>query len=305
MKGARVEAARRAGEGGPGARGGVALMLAVWILLVLGFVSLEVLAQVRARVDSASWERSRAASRYAAESGVVAVQALLDELVRGAATDEGDLSGVYPALVEEVTAWGERPLGSARFQVAVEDLNARVDLNRSRPELVQGLLAQFTDTERARILAERLTGGEHPPLMHLEEFQRVPGAGDSLAAAVAPYVTVWGDGRINANTAPVEVLAAVPNVGAVAARTLAAARAGGTLRSRVAVYSTLAEGQAGAVDSRLPDLVTEARRVLVVSRGWDSGHPYTHEVQVVLEILTSGLVTGPRVRVHQWMERGR
>jgi type II secretory pathway component PulK len=123
---------------------------------------------------------------------------------------------------------------------------------------------------------------------------------------MAPYVTVRGDGRINVNTAPIPVLAAVPEIGEVAARSLVTDRdRTGALASGLAVYSRLAEISRSAVSTRMPDLVTTPRRVLVVSRGWEDGRPYTHEVQAVFDVVTSGLVTGSRVRPRFWTERGR
>jgi len=310
-------------------------MLVLWVLLVLGAASLQVLAEVRSRVDVAALARSRTVARYAAESGVTAAQTLLDEMVHAAAspTDQARLFDEYRRTVE---AWGERQIGSGRYQVAVEDLNSRVDLNQSRTLVLQGLFRQFVSDPQADALVRALRGSEEEeeevtrdtvdlsasdqgtaasfggqastarPLMHLEELTLVPGFGDSLLAAIAPYVTVQGDGRINVNTAPVPVLAAVPEIGDVAARSFVDARdRRGPLASGLAVYSQLAEISRGAVSARMPDLVTTPRRVRVVSRGWEDGLPYTHEVQAVFEVVSSGLVTGSRVRPRFWTERGR
>jgi len=305
----------------------VALILVLWLLLVLGMASLQILAEVRSRVDGASLLRSRTVARYAAESGVEAARTLLDEMVRRAASP-GEQALVFDEYQRAVAAWGEQGIGSGRYQVVVVDLNSRVDLNRSRTVVLQGLLAQFVSAPDAEALVRALRGSAEAdeavpsatepdsafaepeaatrPLRHLEELALVPGFGDSLMAAIAPYVTVKGDGRINVNTAPLPVLAAVPEIGEVAARSLVAARdRRGPLASALAVYSALAEISRGAPSSRMPGLVTTPRRVLVVSRGWEEGQVYTHEVQAVFEVLTSSLVVGSRVRPRDWTERGR
>jgi general secretion pathway protein K len=316
-------------------RRGVALMLALWVLLVLGVASLQVLGEVRARVAVASLARSRTVARYAAESGVLAAQTLLDEMIRSAEPAEQAL--VFEEFRRTVEAWGERPIGDGRYQVVVEDLGSRVDLNRSRVQVVQGLLRQSVSDAEAAELVRALRGWaeedeeESPgeaggaagpdqdldpsfdeldlsgrPLMHLEELLRVPGFTDSLAAAIAPYVTVWGEGRINVNTAGVRVLASVPGVGDVAAQSLVAAREQeGALASGVAVYSRLSELSGGTASSRMPDLVTVPRRVLIVSRGWEEGRPYTHEVEAVFDVIASRLVTASTVRPRFWTEQGR
>jgi len=125
-------------------------------------------------------------------------------------------------------------------------------------------------------------------------------------AELAPYVTVSGDGLIDVNAAPLEVLAAVPYVGAIGARALIAARErSGPLTSRIAVYSTITEGGGSGFDSRMPDLVTAPRRVLVVARGWEDGQPQSREVQAVFEVLASSMVVGSRLRLRAWTERVR
>lgn len=320
-----------------GDRRGAALVLALWVLLVLGMASLEVLAAVRGRVDAAAFFRARTVGRYAAESGVEATRALLDRLVREAPAS--DQAAVYSRFREEVEAWGPVPIGTGRYQVAVEDLNGRIDLNRSRPEVLLGLIAQFVSTSEAEDLVLALRGpgaladvgdpnlDEDPgadfsdqdlgvledapsdgavAVRHLEELARVPGFTDSLVAALAPYVTVSGDGLLNVNSASEPALAAIPYVGEVGARSLIARReAAGPLASRVAVYSALAEGGLTGLDSQVPDLSTTSRRVLVVVRGWEEGYAYSHEIQAVFEVLTSSLVVGSRLRLRSWAERAR
>lgn len=321
-----------------GDRRGAALVLALWVLLVLGMASLEVLAAVRGRVDAAAFFRARTVGRYAAESGVEATRALLDRLVREAASPP-EQAAVYARFREEVGAWGPVPIGTGRYQVAVEDLNGRIDLNRSRPEVLLGLIAQFVSTSEAEDLVLALRGpgaladvgdpdlaedpgadftdqdldvlGDAPSdggviVRHLEELARVPGFTDSLVAALAPYVTVSGDAVLNVNSASEPALAAIPYVGEVGARSLIARReAAGPLASRVAVYSALAEGGLTGLDSQIPDLSTTPRRVLVVVRGWEDGYAYSHEIQAVFEVLTSSLVVGSRLRLRSWAERAR
>jgi general secretion pathway protein K len=316
---------------------GAALVLALWVLLVLGMASLQILAEARARVDTAALARSETVARYAAESGVVAAEALLDGLVRGASPQEQAL--VFEQLRAEVAVRGVVPLDAGRYQVVVEDLNSRIDLNRSSPEILEGLLAQFVSPGTAGSLVRALWGEElgadevlpdefpppadsagpdgrvdealpglalDRPLMHLEELTLVPGFSETLVAAIAPYVTVSGDGFINANTAPEPVLAAVPDVGDVRAPSLVHRRdRDGPLTSKVALYSALAEGGTPDIDPQLPDLVTATRRVLVVARGWEEGHPYTHEIQAVFEVVTTSPVRGPYVALRSWSERGR
>ena len=307
------------------------LRTADWVLLVLGLASLRVLGELRPRVDVASLARSRVVSRYAAESGVIEAQWLLEQIVRASATPE-DQAHAFADFQSRIELMGPRELGSARYQVVVEDLNAKVDLNRSSELVVSGLLEQFVSRESAQALVSALAtfrgarsrieadgsgpdsgigtlgaaAGGGRPITRLEELSRVPGFGDSLAALLAPYTTVWGDGLINVNTASLPVLAAVPEIGDAAAQFLIASRQRGrTYSSTAAVSSELTDESGGAAGSRMRDLTTTTRRVLIVSRGWEDGHPFSHEVQAVFDVITSRLVTGSRVRLRYWVERER
>ncbi len=306
-------------------------MLTLWLLVVLGAASLQVLTEVRARIDAAALARARPTATYAAESGFVAARALLDGMIRSVDSFEDQVL-VFPEFQRTIASWGERPVGSGRYQVVAEDLNARIDLNRSRAVVVEGLLRQFVSAERAVELVESLRGAEaleaegEPafaespggesgdgtlptaarPLMYLEDLALVPGFGEALPATLAPYVTVWSDGFVNVNSADERALAAIPEIGPSAAEALVSARErGGPLPSTVAVYAEMSAGGAAGVSSRLPGVTTTPRRVLLVSRGWEEGHPYTHEVRVVVDVLFSRLVTGSRVRVRSWSEAGR
>jgi type II secretory pathway component PulK len=310
-------------------------MLAVWVLLVLGFVSLQVLAQARGRVDVATIARTQTVARYAAESGVVVARALLEELVQAAESPEAQ-ARVFGEFERALEAWGVQEIGTGRYQVVVEDLNARVDLNESRDEVLEGLFRQFVGDPRAGELVEALRAwgldgpavdalpgeGAEPddglealvraqmsdraPIMHLEELALVPGFDPALVFELAPYVTVGSDGRINANSATLPVLAAIPEVGPVAAQTLDDARLDGSpFPSRVALLSAIREGRGGDVGSQLPDLITVPRRILLAARGWEEGHPFTHEARVVLEVRWSQLIRGDRTVMESWVDASR
>jgi len=174
-------------------------------------------------------------------------------------------------------------LGGARFGVAALDLNARIDLNRADVATLRGLFGQFTSDARADTVAAAL---KLNPIRRLAELSRVPGIDDSLALAVAPYVTVWSDGLVNINSAPEPVLAALPGV-AAAAPGIVARREGGE------VFATLdpvhPPSMPGVVAAAL--LVSTApSRLMLVSRGWQDGHPLTHEIQAVFAIVGRRLV---------------
>lgn len=316
---------------GPAAcrRRGVALMLVLWLVVVLGTVAIGVAASVRGEATVVANLRARSAARYAAESGVaVARERLLSLLV--ATPDATERARAFQNLDRRFDDLTEAAIGPARFGVAVADLNSRLDLNHAEPATLRNFLLQFSAEREASAVAAAIEdwrdedglvrpggaeAGEYEragspfepsdaPLERLEELRRVRGISDSLAHRIAPFVTVDGDGRININTAPREVLAALPGVGPGGARSLLARRAAGEIFSSAAVIEQLTrrgaatrdEGPAGGaiLASRTS---TVPSRVLIVSRGWQSGHPLTHEIQAVYA------VAGARLTLRAWRER--
>ena len=279
-------------------RRGVALMLVLWLMVVLGVIATAVATASHGETTLVSNLRARVTARYAAESGVALATGRLERLLAEAAR---------PDLDRDFTALREVPFGDARFGVVVVDLNARLDLNRSDPQTLLAFFSQFTDRGRAeRVVAAledwkdaddrpRPRGAEareyaaarspfvprNAPLDRLDDFAHLLGAGDSLAFAVAPFVTVDGDGLVNVNSAPEPVLAALPGIGVAEARALVARRAGG---------ETL-------TTTTIPHGVVAPTRLLIVSRGWLGGHPLTHEIQAVYG------VAGSRLYLLAWRER--
>ena len=141
------------------------------------------------------------------------------------------------------------------------------------------------------------------PLLRLDELSRIAGFNDTLAERLAPYLTVWGDGSLNVNTAPRQVLAAVPELGEAGAKVILDARGlGEPLASGMAAQQLLRDNRIGGY-VRSTNLITIVSRVLVVSRGWTQGEPLTHEIQAVLEVSNSAGVGGPTLTVVQWTER--
>ena len=311
-------------------RRGVALMLVLWVVVVLSAVASGVVIAARRQTAVVSVDRSRTTARYAAESGVEAVKAELRALFRRARTPETQ-ARVFERLEATVSEWGQRPLGAARFQVAVVDLGARIDLNASDGEVLRGLFRQFVGEDRAAALVDALEdwkdeddeprdlGAEaadyaragspfvppNAPLLRLDELTRIAGFDDALAAEIAPYVTVQGDGLLNVNTAPERVLAAVPELGPEGADLIVGARRRGEpFASAIVAQRMLRESGVGR-SMRRTGLVTVPSRVLVVSRGWAEGSPLTHEIQAVLEIGELFRPEGPALAVIHWTERDR
>jgi len=268
-------------------RRGVALIFVLWLLVLLGVIVAEVVSQARMESEILSSLRSRTVARYSAESGILAATVRIEELLDSARSLPERIT-TFRDLSTRLAGLNDVALGSGRFGVAVVDLNARIDLNRADAATLEGLFRQFTTDKRAERAVALL---KLAPLHRLGELTDIEGIDDSLALAVAPYVTVWSDGLVNINSAPEPVLAALPGFSGTVARSVVRRRDTGELVLRPDPVPS----QAGAIG--LAALAVLPSRLLIVSRGWQDGHPLTHEIQAVYDVL------GARLTLLAWQER--
>jgi general secretion pathway protein K len=285
---------------------GVALALVLWLVVLLGVITTSVVTSTRAASSLLLNARTRAAARYAAESGIVAAVAKLEQHLASAPT-LAEQAVFFAAVDRELAALGEQSLGNARFAVKATNLSGRLDLNRARPQALVGLLAQFIALGRASAVVDALQdwrdgdglvrpqGAEehdylragsrfvprNEPLTRPDEFRRIMGVTDSLAYLIEPYVTVDGDERIDVNAAPEPVLAALPEIGPSLAQRVISRRSRRVFTSIAEVAMLL---KSSGTES-FPRLGVTPSRLLLVSRGWLPGHPLTHEVQAVYGVL--------------------
>jgi general secretion pathway protein K len=273
-----------------GDRRGVALIFVLWLLVLLGVIVAEVVSQARMEARILSSLRSRTVARYSAESGILAATVWIEALLDSTRSLPERITALRD-LNMHLKSLNDVDLGSGRFGVAVVDLNARIDLNRADAATLQGLFQQFTPDQRAQDVVARL---QQAPLYRLSELTHIPGINDSLALAVAPYVTVWSDGLVNINSAAEQVLAALPGVSSATARSVVRRReTGEVFLSTTGVFGAPSK-VAGEPSLRLTAM---PRRLLIVGRGWQDGHPLTHEIQAVYAI------TGTRLVLLAWQER--
>jgi type II secretory pathway component PulK len=272
-------------------RKGVALIFVLWLLVLIGLAAAEVVTRARTESAMVTDMRARALGQYAAESGILLTTSTIESLL-DSATTPAQRATVFHELELESTTPHEEVLGAAHFAVALVDLNARLDVNRTDPKTLSALFSQFTSGSAEDIVAAL----KHEPVSRFPELARVPGIDDVLAIAVAPYVTVWGDGLININAAPEEVLASIATVGKAGAQSIIARRAQGVLTSADGFRGSPASGPV-AIDA--PLLTIAPSRIMLVSRGWQPGTPLAHEIQAVYLVISNRLV------LQSWEERDR
>lgn len=252
-------------------RRGVALVLVLWILVILGTVATHVVGGARTSAQVAGNARARLTARHAAESGVLHAVATIEAGLRD--RDSSGAEGWLNAL--EDLPRDSVALGDGRFQWAVVDPSTRLDVNSAPVANLARLLSAFGDPGRAMATAQAIRQWiERPtaatsdqvataarfvtPVRSLESLREIPGVDAALVERAAPYLTIDGDGTVHATRAPQVVR-----------------------------------------DAAFGDLTRAPTRLVIVARGWRSGHPLTHEVQAVYAISNGTLAPV------SWRERDR
>lgn len=171
-------------------RRGFALITTLWLIVVLGSITAAALAE--ARLAGAA-HRNRIALRRAAWAREACIEMLL---ARGTARLE-PLARV--------------DLGRGTWcRADIEDPSARLHLNVADPAALRAVLR--SDALAGAVLERRAAA----PFASVAQLREVRGFDAGSYARVAPHLTLHGDGRINLNAAPAEVLAAVPGFGSAA-----------------------------------------------------------------------------------------
>ena len=246
-------------------RPGVALMLVLWVIVFLTTITTGIALTTRSNSQITGNYRAGVVARYAAESGVTAAVATLEDSL--AKLGEGRNRLQYLNHLERALAGNDlAELANGRFSVELVDVGARLDINSAGVAALTKLFSNFTDAIAAENTARAIRNYIGDPatqsldalrtIESLDDVARIPGVSRSVLASAAAFLTVDGDGTINRMTASDTVLSAV----------------GGDLRD-------------------------EPSRILVVSRGWQDGHKLTHEIQAVYAL------NGAQLTLVRWRER--
>lgn len=302
-------------------RRGVALVLVLWLVVVLAAITAAAVALSRSEANTVVAYRSRAVARAAAASGVEAAVALIrPDLAR---SEPEAQAGLLPRVRGELDSRGAWSLGTGRFQVAIQDLSGRIPINSADYMTLLRLFELTAGEDRAEELAARVTDWLDPddsprpgggaeaaeyeaagspyrplnrPFQRIEEVGRLLGVDDSLAAVLDTMVTVYGSGFVNVNSASAAVVQAATGMDPGTVNQLMGARPS-------AGFSDLEQVRAALGRTGFVPVSVAPSRLMVVSRGWAEGRPYTREVRAVVELRGWANPDGPEAAIIAWEER--
>ncbi len=276
---------------------GFALLAALWLLVALSALSLEVSLVARQRRLAAANSVEAVQARGAADAGLEHARARLAAAARSGALDPWRRPDSL--LTAEVT------LDDERYRVTLRDAGAALNLNRATDaDLRRLLIALRVDAGQADRLAQAMMDWRDPddlrrargaeradyvgagravlprngPFQSIGELGSVLGMTPEILERVRPYLTLLGTGQVNVNAAPRPVLLALPAIGEEAAGVLLRHQeAGRPLHSLADLSLELSSGARAALQAEMATLLGrvtfETREVEAASVGRVEGSP--------------------------------
>jgi len=237
-------------------------MLVLWMIVILGGVAAAVTSSSRSTSDVTSNARARTIARYAAESGIVAVAASVQRQLETAGDDQLKRRLVLNDGTRALQDIATIELGDASVRTVMVDVSARIDVNAATEEVLTALLARAGHAASAANTARAIR-------RHIDS---IPGRARLLQS--------------------LDDVAALPGVNADA---ISSAASWLTVDGDGQVNRATAEPEVLGVARG--SLVDEPTRIMFIARGWQRGHPLTHEVQAVYA------VQGNQLAFVRWRER--
>lgn len=266
---------QRAGVQAPGNRGGSALIVVMWVLLILALLVTSMVYDMHVEASITAYQRNRTQAQQFAKAGAEFARYLLWKSVKvkpamGTATDDDPdifLQAVRlqrgMSVTNYVREFGENgELG--KFTLTMIPEQAFRNINRLNPDtewplllrqagIPEDLYPELVDCVMDWIDGNdtmRVNGAESDDAFYVERgypvknamldtveelllikgwtkamvFGGIPREGEDPLTGVGPLATVWGDGRINVNSASREVLLTLPTIDDVVADDIIAQR---------------------------------------------------------------------------------
>lgn len=220
---------------GRNGEGGQSLVAALIVLIVITAVAGSITVGLMIEAGYATHEGKRVAASYLARSGI---EAGVNQLL----SDETACDGVADGWYDNAEVLGPNSLGAGTYEVVcrdaadgrtrfgVVDEESKLNINSAGPAEILSLDPAFTKDIVSAIVAHR----KERPFTSVDELTLLPDVDrtflsaprESAPAGLRSLITVFGDGKINVNTAPLPVLACLDGLDAARARQVVELRQG-------------------------------------------------------------------------------
>ena len=94
----------------------------------------------------------------------------------------------------------EKELGKGKYICTISGENSKININSASIDV----LARLTGMDKTEVL--KITGSTLKPFRVKEELLMIEGVTDEMYNNIKDYITIYGDGAVNINTAPDKVL---------------------------------------------------------------------------------------------------
>ncbi len=224
------------------ARRGVALIAALWLVVAITAVALQLALDAHDRRQLGLAASERGVELAAANGALGLLQAKLDQALRTAPSGTGAVAALRasdPWLGIDSIYSGTFYVDSMPVDVSIKDLGTQLNINSMNEQQLTTFFSwilkdQLTATKIAQCIMDwrdadsipRPEGAErdqyikdgklalptNAPFRELTELLNVENMTPDIYKQVAPYLRTRGDGTVNINTAPEAVLRALPGM---------------------------------------------------------------------------------------------
>ena len=313
-------------------RRGFALMAALWLLVSISTVSLELSAIARGRRLAVVNALESARATAAAESGIEHARAHLVRMI-----GEGGAGQMWNDPLSVLDPWHDAARtihdsvtmdDGATYRTHVSDLGAMLNVNRAtEDELRAFLTAKAIDVVSVDGLAEAILdwrdaddsrrphGAERDdyikagareiprngPFESIDELRFVRGMTPAILSKIRDELTVFGSGQVNVNSAGPAVLASIPGITPLSVEIIVQTQRRARRIESVRQLTDLLPTQARmpfdrALVAALQRLVFDTHELLIRSDGWLAGSPVrVHEEAVIARGGNAAFVTWRRI----------
>lgn len=218
------------------------MMVALWLVVAIAAVALHFALEARDRRVMGLNAGDRGRSRAAAAGALAMVQAQLEYVQRQTATARGNAASLRssdPWLSIDSLFDGALMVDQIPVTVSFSDPASKLNINGASPLSLQAFFNfVLRNSEKASALSDaimdwrdpdslpRINGAERAeylkegllylptnlPFGSVDELRHVFGMTPEIFAAVAPYLTIKGNGQVNINNAPEAVLRSINGI---------------------------------------------------------------------------------------------